>query len=60
MSQWFKYDFVCPYCDGLFNYTITKFSVDYWKCPNCDEQMALMSVVDATIPVKDASIDRNK
>jgi len=49
MSQWFKYDFVCPYCDGLFNYTITKFSVDYWKCPNCDEQMALMSVVSDTI-----------
>jgi ribosome-binding protein aMBF1 (putative translation factor) len=49
MEKWHKYEFVCPYCDGLFNYTITTFSVDYWKCPKCEGRLTLMSVADATI-----------
>lgn len=49
-QKWYKYEFVCPYCDGLFNYTIIAFSIDYWKCPKCEGHLTLMSVVDATIP----------
>ena len=50
-KTWQKYEYVCPYCDGLFTYLIKYYSVASPTCPvpECAGEMTLMSVVDATI-----------
>jgi len=49
-KTWQKYEYVCPYCDGLFTYVIKDYSTAETPCPMCKElNLTLMSVVDATI-----------
>jgi len=51
-SRWFKYEYVCSYCDSLVSYT-TRDVRDGWDpCPICPEKLTLMSVEDATIENK--------
>jgi hypothetical protein len=49
MEKWYKYEYVCPYCDSLVTYTTRNERGDINPCPICPERLTLMSVVDATI-----------
>ena len=49
MEKWFKYNFVCPYCDSLIEYTTKDLGTNLEQCPICPNNLTLMSVVDATI-----------
>jgi len=53
-DTWFKWDYVCPYCDSNIEMNI-KSSGTYHNsdCPKCQEPMILMSVVDVTIQPKE-------
>lgn len=49
-ETWFKWDYVCPYCDANIEMTIKSNGHPHSEiCPKCFERMTLMSVVDATI-----------
>ena len=49
-ETWFKWDYVCPDCDALIEMTIKSNGQPHTEiCPNCNTQMTLMSVADATI-----------
>ena len=48
-ENWFKYNFVCPYCDSLIEYTTKDLGTNLEQCPICPNNLTLMSVVDATI-----------
>ena len=41
MSDWFKYDFVCPYCDSLITYTVKKKLLPM-LCDVCEEGFLTM------------------
>ena len=49
-DKWTKWDYVCPYCDARVELTVQDNvkSVNE-TCPSCNNILALMSVVDATI-----------
>jgi hypothetical protein len=49
-TNWNKYTYVCPTCDGLFEMTIkSNRTIDQELCPSCFNTMINLSVVDATI-----------
>ena len=49
-ETWFKWDYVCTNCDANITMTIKSNGQPHAEiCPNCNNQMTLMSVVDATI-----------
>jgi len=49
-KTWFKWDYVCPYCDANIVMTIKSNGHPHSEiCPKCFERLTLMSVVDATI-----------
>jgi len=48
--NWFKWDYVCPYCDAHIEMTIKPNGHPHSEiCPKCFERLTLMSVVDVTI-----------
>ncbi|CAB5218259.1 hypothetical protein UFOVP204_141 [uncultured Caudovirales phage] len=49
MEKWYKYEFVCSYCDSLIEYTTKDLGTNLEQCPICPNNLTLMSVVDATI-----------
>jgi len=49
-ETWFKWDYVCPYCDSLIIMTIKSNGHSHSElCSKCSRPLTLMSVVDATI-----------
>jgi len=49
-ETWFKWDYVCPYCDAHIEMTIKPNGHPHSEiCPKCFERLTLMSVVDVTI-----------
>ena len=61
MTNWFKYDYVCPYCDANIEMTIKSTGHPHSEvCPKCFQPMTLMSVVDVTIPSIPAQTKENK
>jgi DNA replicative helicase MCM subunit Mcm2 (Cdc46/Mcm family) len=49
-ETWYKWDYVCPYCDAHIEMTIKSNGHKHSEiCPKCFLSLALMSVVDATI-----------
>jgi len=50
LMNWFKWDYVCPYCDAHIEMTIKPNGHPHSEiCPKCFERLTLMSVVDVTI-----------
>ena len=49
-ETWFKWDYVCPYCDANIVMTIKSNGHPHSEiCSKCFERLTLMSVVDVTI-----------
>ena len=49
-ETWFKWDYVCPYCDAHIEMTIKSTGHSHSElCSKCSRPLTLMSVVDATI-----------
>ena len=49
-ETWFKWDYVCSYCDSNIEMTIKSNGHKHSEvCPKCYQPLTLMSVVDATI-----------
>lgn len=49
-QTWFKWDYVCTNCDANITMTIKSNGQPHAEiCPNCNNQMTLMSVLDVTI-----------
>jgi len=53
--SWTKWTYVCTNCDALVEMTLRSDGKSHFAdCPKCfDFNLTLLSVVDATIPVKE-------